>query len=299
MRPMNSVADCQAYLSDKARIIDAALAGYLDRQKGTPDTIRAAMAYSLLGGGKRIRPAILLAANDLTGGSEARALPFACAIEMIHTYSLIHDDLPCMDNDTLRRGKPTNHVIYGDAMALLAGDGLLNLAYEVMIEACIARGPAALRTAQHIAEASGSRGMIGGQSLDILATGRFTTEADLQDMHLKKTGALLSAAILSGIALNDPDDTTVQCMREYGYHLGMLFQITDDILDCEGSEAEMGKTVGKDQQESKTTYVTLYGLERAKELARQHAEKAEDSVVCLEDGAFFRLLAQYIHHRKK
>lgn len=299
MRTMRDTADCEAYLREKAKIIDATLADYLERQKGTPDTIRQAMAYSLLGGGKRVRPAMLLAANELTGGSEERALPFACAIEIIHAYSLIHDDLPCMDNDTLRHGKPTNHVVYGDAMALLAGDALLNLAYEIMIDACIARGVGALRTAQHIAEAAGSRGMIGGQSLDILSTGKFTSEADLQDMHLRKTGALLSAAVLSGIALNDPDDNTVQCMREYGYHLGMLFQITDDILDCEGSVAELGKSVGKDAEESKTTYVTLYGLDRAKQLASEHAEHAEKSVVCLKNGAFFRLMAQYILHRKK
>lgn len=299
MRPMHDTADCEAYLSEKAKVIDAALADYLEREKGAPDTIRQAMAYSLLGGGKRVRPALLLAANDLTGGSEERALPFACAIEIIHAYSLIHDDLPCMDNDTLRRGKPTNHVVYGDAIALLAGDALLNLAYEIMIDACIARGVGALRTAQYIAEAAGSRGMIGGQSLDILSTGKFTSEADLQDMHLRKTGALLSAAVLSGIALNDPDDTTVECLREYGYHLGMLFQITDDILDCEGSVAELGKSVGKDAEESKTTYVTLYGLEKAHELAREHAAKAEKSVTCLHDGAFFRLMAKFILNRKK
>ena len=299
MRQMNDLKDCQVYIGEKAKVINAELAQYLDCMKDAPETIKSAMGYSLLSGGKRIRPAILLAANEMMGGSERRALPFACAIEMIHTYSLIHDDLPAMDNDTLRRGKPTNHVVYGEAVAILAGDALLNLAYEIMISACIAQGQGALMTAQHIAEASGSQGLIGGQCLDIMATGTFTTEAKLQEMHMKKTGALLSAAVLSGIALNNPGDEIVYSMRDFGYHLGMLFQITDDILDCEGNASELGKSVGKDKEENKTTYVLLYGLERSKELACEHAVNAVKSLECLNNVDFFRLLATYILERKK
>ena len=299
MMPMNSLKDCAAYIEQKAKVVNEELQRYMSGLAGAPAIIQSAMSYSLLSGGKRIRPVLLLAANEMLSGSEKRALPFACAIEMIHAYSLIHDDLPAMDNDTLRRGKPTNHVVYGEGTAILAGDGLLNLAYEVMISECIAQGPSALFTAQYIAEASGCRGMIGGQTLDIASTGQFTSEEALQDMHMKKTGALLKAAVLSGIALNNPSDDVIDAMRNYGYHLGMLFQITDDILDCVGCADELGKTVGKDEVEHKTTYVTLYGLEKARELAKEHADKAIKSLKGLDDADFFRLLAQYILERKK
>jgi geranylgeranyl diphosphate synthase type II len=299
MVPMNSVADCLAYIDRKAITVNEELQRYMGGLTGSPAVLQAAMSYSLLSGGKRIRPVLLLAANQMLHGSEKRALPFACAIEMIHAYSLIHDDLPAMDNDTMRRGKPTNHVVYGEATAILAGDALLNLAYEVMISECIAQGPSALFTAQYIAEASGCRGMIGGQTLDIAATGQFTGEEALAEMHMKKTGALLKAAVLSGIALNNPSDAVIDAMRSYGYHLGMLFQITDDILDCVGNAEELGKTVGKDEEEHKTTYVTLYGLEKAKELAKEQAEQAIRSLKGIDGTDFFRLMAHHILDRKK
>ncbi len=296
---MNNLKDCEAYIEKKAKVINAELQRYMDNLNEVPSVMKSAMSYSLLSGGKRIRPVLLLAANEMLGGIEKRALPFACAIEMIHTYSLIHDDLPAMDNDTLRRGKPTNHVVYGEATAILAGDGLLNLAYEVMIEECIAQGHGALFTAQYISEASGCAGMIGGQALDIAATGQFAGEDALQEMHMKKTGALLKAAVLSGIALNNPNDNVVATMRTYGYHLGMLFQITDDILDSVGSTEEMGKTAGKDEAEHKTTYVTLHGLEKARTLAQKHATLAVEALSNLDGADFFHLLVQYILERKK
>jgi geranylgeranyl diphosphate synthase, type II len=296
---MNSIGDCMAYIKNKAETVNEQLHRYMGSLAGSPAILQAAMSYSLLSGGKRIRPVLLLAANEMLSGSEKRALPFACALEMIHTYSLIHDDLPALDNDTLRRGKPTNHVVYGEATAILAGDALLNLAYEVMIAECIAQGPRALFTAQFIAEASGCRGMIGGQSLDIAATGRFTGKEALQEMHMKKTGAILKAAVLSGIALNNPSDDIIDAMRNYGYHLGMLFQITDDILDCVGSVEDLGKSVGKDIAENKTTYVSLHGIDKAKELAKDHAERAIKALGCLADVDFFRLMANYILERKR
>lgn len=299
MKSMNNMSDCVAYIERKAKIVNEELQRYMSNLSGAPAIIQSAMSYSLLSGGKRIRPVLLLAANDMLGGSEKRALPFACAIEMIHTYSLIHDDLPAMDNDTLRRGKPTNHVVYGEGTAILAGDALLNLAYEVMISECITQGPSALFTAQYLSEASGCRGLIGGQCLDIVSTGQFTGEEALQEMHMKKTGALLKAAVLSGIALNNPSDDVIDAMRSYGYYLGMLFQITDDILDCVGSPEELGKSVGKDREENKTTYVSLYGLEKAKELANDHAAKAVKSLKGIDGVNFFTLLAQYILERKK
>jgi geranylgeranyl diphosphate synthase, type II len=299
MMPMNNMKDCIGYIEKKAKIVNEELQRYMSGLTGAPALIQSAMSYSLLSGGKRIRPVLLLAANDMLGGSEKRALPFACALEMIHAYSLIHDDLPAMDNDILRRGKPTNHVVYGEGVAILAGDALLNLAYEVMISECITHGPSALFTAQYIAEASGCRGLIGGQCLDIAATGQFTGEEALKDMHMKKTGALLKAAVLSGIALNNPSDEIIDAMREYGYHLGMLFQITDDILDFVGNIEELGKSVGKDKEENKTTYVTLYELDMAKELAKDHADKAIKALKGIDGVDFFSILAQYILERKK
>jgi geranylgeranyl diphosphate synthase, type II len=299
MMPMNDMKDCIGYIEQKAKIVNEEIQKYLGGLSGAPALIQSAMSYSLLSGGKRIRPVLLLAANDMLGGSEKRALPFACALEMIHTYSLIHDDLPAMDNDTLRRGKPTNHVVYGEATAILAGDALLNLAYEVMITECIKHGPGALFTAQYIAEASGCRGLIGGQCLDVAATGQFTSEEALKDMHMKKTGALLKAAVLSGIALNNPNDDIIDAMRSYGYHIGMLFQITDDILDCVGNIEDLGKSIGKDKEENKTTYVSLYGIDKAKELAHDHADRAIKALKGVNDVDFFRLLVQYILERKK
>jgi geranylgeranyl diphosphate synthase type II len=291
--------DCAVYIERKAKIVNEELQRYMSCLAGAPALMQSAMSYSLLSGGKRIRPVLLLAANEMLGGSEKRALPFACAIEMIHAYSLIHDDLPALDNDTLRRGKPTNHVVYGEATAILAGDALLNFAYEVMIAECVRQGPSALFTAQYIAEAAGCRGMIGGQCLDIAATGRFAGEEALQDMHMMKTGAMLKAAVLSGIALNNPSDEVVDAMRTYGHHIGMLFQITDDILDCVGSAEVLGKTAGKDQLENKTTYVSLYGIDRAKELARDQHDRAVKALKGLQDVEFFRLMAKYILERKK
>ncbi len=299
MIQMNSLDECAAYIEQKATIVNGALQRCIESIIDAPDSIKSAMGYSLLSGGKRIRATLLLAANEMLGGSEERALPFACAIEMIHAYSLIHDDLPAMDNDTLRRGKPTNHVVYGEAMAILAGDGLLNLAFEMMISECLSRGREALLAARFIVKAAGVSGMIGGQVLDIEATGQFSGESNLQKMHLKKTGALLSSALMAGIALNEPPQHTTDAMERYGYHLGMLFQITDDILDCIGSTEEMGKTIGKDEADHKTTYVTMYGLDQAKRIAKTQAELALAALEGVDGTGFFRLLAQYILERKK
>ncbi len=298
MIQMNNLNECAAYIEQKATIVNGALQRCMESIGDAPDRIKSAMGYSLLSGGKRIRSVMLLAADEMLGGNEARALPFACAIEMIHTYSLIHDDLPAMDNDTLRRGKPTNHVVFGEATAILAGDGLLNLAFEVMIAECLSHGNEVLLATQYIAKAAGISGMIGGQVLDIASTGQFSGEDTLQEMHMKKTGALLSAAVLAGISLNQPPQHITEAMARYGHHIGMLFQITDDILDCIGSTDEMGKTVGKDAADQKTTYVSLYGLEKAKRIAQTHAAQASEALSGVHGAGFFRQLAQYILERK-
>lgn len=257
------------------------------------------MRYSVFAGGKRLRPILTLAAADAISrrppGAQAFtpayigsvlevATPAACAIEMIHTYSLIHDDLPAMDDDTLRRGRPTLHVVYGDGIAILAGDGLQADAF-----ALLAREPASddpvviarkLRVVGLVANAAGPTGMVGGQAIDLQAAGQtlgraLTLDRDgLRDMHLRKTGMLIRAAGASGAILGGGDDDTVAMMQEWGSQIGLAFQIVDDILDVEGSSRELGKTVGKDAARQKPTYPSLFGLDRSRKMADECAERA-------------------------
>ena len=219
----------ESALQDYAARIDGALTARMADLTAAevPERLSRAMAYSLLAGGKRIRGTLVLTAAELAGCPRKLAMPFAMAIEMVHAYSLIHDDLPAMDNDTLRRGKPTSHVVFGEAGAILAGDGLLNLAFEDMLAACTAQGAPAVAAAGCIAMAAGSAGMVGGQVLDIDATGHFAGEEALREMHAKKTGALLRAAIGAGLRLGSAPQGLVAAMERYGGHLGLLFQITE------------------------------------------------------------------------
>lgn len=285
-------------LKGYATAIDRSLRERMEALDDVPEPLAEAMAYSLLAGGKRIRGALLLAAAQRAGRARGDAMPFARALEMIHAYSLIHDDLPAMDNDILRRGKPTNHVVYGEANAILAGDGLLNLAFEEMLDACAQQGERAVAAARCIARAAGGTGMVGGQTLDLAATGSFADGQALRRMHEKKTGALLLAAIGAGLRLGGVEEGFLSDMERYGRHLGMLFQITDDILDREGSEQTLGKSIGKDDLAHKTTYVTLHGLSGARTLAREECQRAKDALEGWENVDFFRRLAQYILDRK-
>ena len=291
----------ESALQDYAARIDGALTARMADLTAAevPERLSRAMAYSLLAGGKRIRGTLVLTAAELAGCPRKLAMPFAMAIEMVHAYSLIHDDLPAMDNDTLRRGKPTSHVVFGEAGAILAGDGLLNLAFEDMLAACAAQGAPAVAAAGCIAMAAGSAGMVGGQVLDIDATGHFAGEEALREMHAKKTGALLRAAIGAGLRLGSAPQGLVAAMERYGGHLGLLFQITDDILDCEGTAQSLGKSVGKDENGQKTTYVTLYGLEGARARAAEQTALALGALESLAGVDFFRDLAHYIQGRKK
>jgi len=241
-----------------------------------------AMNYSLLAGGKRLRPMMLLNAALMLGGSEETALPFAMALEMIHTYSLIHDDLPAMDNDSLRRGRPTSHVVFGEAQAILAGDALLNGAFETMTKACLQAEETqrfnAVRAMNAVAIAAGGRGMIRGQWLDIAATDREISQPELETLHLNKTGALFCAALEAGAHLADADEETLKAVTQYARAFGMVFQMTDDILDVEGDPAKLGKSVGKDAEENKSTYVTLLGLEETKRLAAEYCQRAKNAL---------------------
>jgi geranylgeranyl diphosphate synthase type II len=257
---------------------------------GAPDALREAMRYSLLSGGKRLRGVLTLAACEMAGGEPEGALPFACAVEMIHAYSLIHDDLPAMDNDTLRRGKPTNHVVYGEAVAILAGDALLTHAFEVMAASAHPRALAALR---EMAAAAGVGGMLRGQTLDVTLEGSAPERALVEDIHRGKTAALLTAPVVAGLILAHAPDEWVEAGRRFGFHLGMAFQIVDDLLDIEGDPALMGKTLGKDQQEGKLTWPACVGVERARQDAAEHIRSAVSALSAFgERAAFLTWLAQ-------
>jgi geranylgeranyl pyrophosphate synthase len=276
--------------------VDAALDRYLPRFPSCPAVVSEAMRYSVFAGGKRFRPMLTLAAAAAVERSAGRrsedamrlALPAACAIELIHTYSLIHDDLPAMDDDTLRRGRPTLHVIYGDGIAILAGDGLHAEAFSLL-----AREPATddptigarkLRLVQIVADAAGPSGMVGGQAIDLEAAGQvpahpLTLDADgLQAMHARKTGALIRASAVCGAIMAGADPTLVENVDRYAAEIGLAFQIVDDILDVEGDPASLGKTAGKDAADAKPTYPALFGLDRSRALAADCLTRARQSL---------------------
>lgn len=265
-------------------------------------TIYESMRYSLTAGGKRLRPVLSLAVCDMLGLDESKVLPFACAIELIHTYSLIHDDLPCMDNSDYRRGKPTNHKIYGDAMAVLAGDGLLNLAFEVMLNEMVKEENTNLncaRAAKLIANSSGTMGMIGGQVIDMLSEGRKISYEHLCEMHRKKTGALIKASILLPTQLFNVSEKIISSLESYAESIGLAFQIKDDILDFEGNSQIVGKPVGADEINDKCTFVTLLGIDEAKDLLKKTTERAADSIKTIDNSGFLTDMAYWIAARNK
>ncbi len=289
-------ADLKDYLAAHRARVEAALDRFLPAPPACPAVVGDAMRYSLFAGGKRLRPILALASAEAVaarlGGSEdesiALALPCACALEMIHTYSLVHDDLPAMDDDTLRRGRPTAHVVHGEGIAILSGDGLLTEAFVLMARepataASLASGELAarkLRALQAVATAAGAIGMVGGQALDLAAVGRAgdaTVQLDaaaLRVIHEKKTGALIRAAATAGAIMAGAPVDLVAAIDTYATELGLAFQIVDDILDVEGASAELGKTAGKDAAAGKLTYPALYGLEESRRLAAACVDRA-------------------------
>ena len=247
-------------LTEYREMVERALPEQMKRLDNTPERLVDAMLYSLMAGGKRLRPVLLTAACEAAGGNVQEALPFACAIEMIHTYSLIHDDLPAMDNDDLRRGKPTNHRVYGEAMAILAGDGLLSAAFEIMLDAAWWRGDRrGIAAALAIARRCGVHGMVAGQTLD-MDEGEKTLE-DLRETHLRKCADLLTAPMETGMYLAGAPDELLAAGRTYGLHLGLAFQIADDLLDVLAAESDIGKQVQHDAETGKKTWVTFRGVE--------------------------------------
>lgn len=283
------------------QIVNNALDDYQGIDDRSGSSIYKAMKYSLMAGGKRLRPVLALAVCEMLDGNQNEVLPFACAIEMIHTYSLIHDDLPAMDNDDYRRGIPTNHKVFGEAMAILAGDALLNKAYELMLSYTLEndsgqRGK--IEAMKLIAESAGAEGMIRGQVVDLESEGVEISQETLEFMHKCKTGALIKAAVLSSAILCGASEDEFEQLRIYADNLGLAFQIKDDIMDVESSIELMGKATGGDADSGKSTYVTLYGVGKAGELLENAVSTAVHALECFgEKASFLREMALFVKNR--
>lgn len=293
----------QTYLKEKKAYVDAALQKYAPSPQGPASRLMEAMRYSLFADGKRLRPILCIAGCEAVDGAPERVLPVACALEFIHAYSLIHDDLPLMDDDDVRRGQPTNHKVFGDAVALLAGDALLTEAFHLMAgpdQASLIPAPRITQAIQLIAEAAGFDGMVGGQAVDILSEHK-PADLDLVNyMHTHKTGALITASVVSGALLAGADDLRLKAMESYGSHIGLAFQISDDILDIEGDARAMGKNTGADQVKGKMTYPAVLGMAAAKKIESELIQKAILALKPFDHKADpLRQIAQYIIERKR
>ena len=286
-------------LKQYSTLVEAGLERYLPPETCRHSRIFEACRYSLLAGGKHIRAALLLEFYRLCGGQPEDALPFACGLEMIHTYSLIHDDLPCMDDDDYRRGRLSNHKVYGDATAVLAGDALLNRAFETMLSQRTVAAEPAMRAAACIARCSGLYGMIGGQVQDLALEGKPASDEELREMVSLKTGALIRAACVGGVLLAGGTAAQQQAAEAYADALGLAFQIRDDILDVTGDRAVLGKATGSDAANDKTTFVSVYGLEACRGLVRRLTLQAMTAAEAFSDREFLQKLAKYLARREK
>jgi geranylgeranyl diphosphate synthase type II len=299
---MSETFDLKAYLEERRGLVNRALQAYLPQVRGPAFRVTQAMHYSLFVGGKRLRPILCLAAAEAVGGDQGEALPLACALEMIHTYSLIHDDLPAMDDDDLRRGQPTCHKKFDEATAILAGDGLLTEAFRTLAgasEKYVGRERVLLEVISLVAAAAGYQGMVGGQMLDLLAEGRRVTLKELETIHRHKTGALLTAAVRAGALTGGGNRGEVTSLTTYGEKFGLAFQITDDLLDVEGETAEMGKAAGMDEKRQKATYPAVLGLKVTREWAGRLVSEAVAALEPFETRAEpLRQLAQYLLVRR-
>lgn len=284
----------------RAELVEKNLLIELEKNPALENKLAQAMQYSLTSGGKRLRPILLMAAADSINGSGEKFLTVATALEMIHTYSLIHDDLPAMDNDDYRRGKLTNHKVFGEATAILAGDALLTLAFEVITRQKNVSPKILLKVVQEISAAAGAAGMVGGQSIDLESEGKKISMSTLQKMHLGKTGALFRAAIRSGAILAGANFQQLDALTIYAENFGLAFQITDDILDFTGDEKNLGKPVGSDAKNNKSTYVTLTSIDTAKDLAQKTVNDAVDALKNFGSEAdFLREIVKYLIGRNK
>lgn len=283
-------------LSKKIKLIEEGLYGYMEIPDIPQRLVYEAMSYSVRAGGKRLRPMLVLECGKMCGGEDTGALmPFACAVEMIHTYSLIHDDLPAMDNDDYRRGRLTCHKVFGEAEAILAGDALLNLAFETALAAENVETDKKLEALKILAGAAGAGGMIGGQTVDLMSEGKKISFEELKYIHKLKTGALIGAACEMGAVLAGAEPKEREIIKSYAEYLGIAFQITDDILDVTADEAELGKPVGSDEKNQKSTYVTVFGLDKAREYAKSYTDKAVEELKYFGERADFLIrLTEYL-----
>ena len=292
----------ETYLQAQQERVEAALEHHLPAPDAPPTALSEAMRYSVLGGGKRVRPILLLAATEAVGGDGEAVLPAACAMEFVHAYSLIHDDLPAMDDDDYRRGQLTSHKVFGEALAILAGDALLTYAFEVMTcPALTARfAPSVLMEAtHHLARAAGSSGMVGGQVVDMGSEGREVPLDVLEYIHRHKTAALIGAAVSIGGLLGGGSAAQLEALKRYGQAIGLAFQIADDVLDVEGDSAALGKQVGQDARHGKATYPALLGLQASRQHAAALLDEALAAISDFDGGADrLRQLARFIVHRK-
>ena len=297
-----TASDTAAAIAALRAATESALEAALPPETAWPETIHRAVRYSLFAGGKRIRPVLVLAAGETVGAPRAELLPLACAVELIHTYSLIHDDLPAMDDDDLRRGKPTSHKVFGEAIAILAGDALLTRAFHLLatvprgVDDALARRR--LAATEVLAEACGTGGLIGGQVMDLESEGRATSASALERLHRAKTGALLSACVRGGAILGGARPDELAALSRYAAAIGLAFQVVDDVLDATESAASLGKTAGKDAAAHKATYVSVHGIEPARRMADGLLRDAIAAVAPLgPHGALLQALARLIVER--
>jgi geranylgeranyl diphosphate synthase type II len=291
--------DLGAYMKQRMAAVDAALDRFLPPETERPETLHKAMRYSVFAGGKRLRPVLVIAGAEAVGGSAEQVMPTACAMELIHTYSLVHDDLPAMDNDDFRRGVPTNHKVFGEATAILAGDALLTLAFRLVAENARQTNVSALEVVVDIADAAGHMGMVAGQVADLEAEGRQVSADTVDYIHAHKTGALIRASLRVGAALCGATVEQVRALSVAGADLGLAFQIVDDILDVVASSQELGKTAGKDQIQQKATYPAIHGIEASRARAAFLIRDAEEALRVLGPRAEpIRALGRFILERK-
>ncbi len=299
-RNANRSFDLQAYVAERTEQVNAALDRFLPSEKTKPATIHKAMRYSLFAGGKRMRPALTLAAAEACSGDIAEAMPLACAVECIHTYSLIHDDLPAMDNDDYRRGKLTNHKVFGEGIAVLAGDALLTQAFEIAAQCNTWKRYDMRQIILEIAKASGSLQLIAGQVADLEGEGKKLTKQELEYIHERKTSALLCCSVRLGGMSANCTPKQLEALTEFGYCVGLAFQIIDDILDITQTSEQLGKTAGKDTQAQKATYPSVVGLEKSKKIAQQLTDRAFKSLGVFKGKAVaLEALAEYLLKRDR
>ena len=292
--------DFKQELKDRVVIVDEYMEKYLPSADKYPEIIHDAMRYSVFAGGKRLRPIMVMEACKAFGGDWEKAMPFACAIEMIHTYSLIHDDLPALDNDDYRRGRLTSHKVYGEDMAILAGDALLHHAFETMAEACVELGDLkASKAMLAIAQGAGIHGMVAGQVVDVISEGKQIDKETLDYIHRNKTAAMLIGSLKSGAYMGGASDEDIKKLERVGELVGVAFQVQDDILDVTSTLEQLGKPINSDEKNNKVTYVTMFGVERASEIVEEMSNEAIDILKGMENMDFLIKLTEYLIKRDK